>query len=213
MPNERMQLTGPQLKNKPTPYSQSLLTPKWCEFVSLCYGTLVFAFAHGNNDANSPKCTHAEALPFYSHNKVLVLLHFKNLDQYPDYDFYVKYGPEPSTLERVGPGSSAQLFRWGTTLGTACLVAVPRGKVIQEPSQFKAGPNWVQDKLSGTLQSTQFKVEDTVLTEHHNECEVSYRIRISGEDLLVEFVELRRPQKKLSRLVVPVGIALALAGL
>lgn len=162
-----------------------------------------------------PSASHADALPF-SHDKVQVLLHFENLDQYPDYDFYVKYGAGPNherlELERVGPNSFAQLFSWGrTTLGPAFLVAVPRGEPIQHPLRPKEKPNWLQDKLSGTLQSTQLKVEDSVLSEQHDECEVIFRVQISGEDLIVECVQLRRPQK-LTRIVVPVGITLASAG-
>jgi hypothetical protein len=64
-----------------------------------------------------PGASHADVLPFYSRNRVQVLLHFENLDQYPKFDFYVKYGVSPDhqflKLEQVRLNSSAQLWTWG----------------------------------------------------------------------------------------------------
>src|SRR5262245_20481993 len=83
-----------------------------------------------------PNASRADVLPFFPRDTTVVRLQFKNLDQYPDFDFYVKYGAGPDhqrfNVAKVSPNSSAQLFSWGrTTLGTASLVAVPRGEAIE----------------------------------------------------------------------------------
>lgn len=143
----------------------------------------------------------ADVLPFFPRDKVLIVLHFENLADHSDFDFYVKYGAGPKherlELEKVRVDlSSARLFSWGRTkLGSAFLIAVPSGTKMPGNWEIRENADLIAKLPPGALESSQLKIEDGLLSEQENECEVVYTIRINGEKLSAEFVEVRRPKK------------------
>src|SRR5205823_198420 len=84
---------------------------------------------------------------------------FKNLDQYPTHDFYLKYerrfGGNRTNLDKVKPGEPIHLGGRRSGLGEIFLIAVPRGQEIVMPKDNKDG--WLRTAPVGGLQSSALK--------------------------------------------------------
>src|SRR5215470_16298302 len=75
----------------------------------------------------------ADGAPSWFATELTPRLRFDNLDDYPDYSFYLAYGrtggaPTYRTLTQVEPGATVLLEGSGRRMVPVILIAVPRGK-------------------------------------------------------------------------------------
>jgi hypothetical protein len=89
-----------------------------------------------------------------------VHVRFENLDDYPDFDFYLKYGLSNGnvyrkhTLTKLASGVATRLEGEGHYLTRVYLVAVPRGKAPPAiPDLNEDDSGWHERTAPGTIQS------------------------------------------------------------
>jgi hypothetical protein len=123
---------------------------------------------------------------------------FENLDQFPEHDFYLKYG-----LSRGNPmaglrwtklesGTLTKLEGTGTRVTSVFLVALPRGTPPPPPPKGDRDA-WLHKAPAGGLQS------EPLLA--NNDLEVTYRAHIDGETLHAEFVHSANPWQRTLMLI------------
>jgi hypothetical protein len=82
---------------------------------------------------------------------------FENLSDYPDHDFYLKYGHSPGNpyaatfVTPVAAGTLTRLEGEGNRITPVILIAVPHG--APPPSAQTKDPEWLVKAEPGTLQS------------------------------------------------------------
>ncbi len=143
----------------------------------------------------------ADAMPFFSNPRTQIQVSFANLEKYPEYDFYVKFGVGEHTLSDYvkvktlqNPANCATLHAWGRgKLGPMYLVAVPRGQETPGHSELRGKLDWLITKIPGTLQSEQMLGPEGFLSEAENNYEVDYRVHIDRDVLTVVFLQARKP--------------------
>ena len=119
---------------------------------------------------------------------------FKNLDKYPDYDFYLKYGHgrgDPTGrvfLTRVQSETYTRLEGSGNRHSDIFLIAVPRGQAVALPEK---GPNreWLRAPPEGGRQSSALKGDPAGGGSLGNGYDITYQVRLEGDHLEVEWVE------------------------
>ena len=120
---------------------------------------------------------------------------FKNLDQYPNYDFYVKYqrgfpGQKEGrpNLDKVTPGTPIHLGGRRNGLSAVFLIAVPRGQAVLAPPKHE--PDWLRNAPADGLQSQALKGDgDGASLNEYSGYDITYRVRIDGDKLEVDWVE------------------------
>ncbi len=119
---------------------------------------------------------------------------FKNLGDYPNYDFYLKYergslNPHSwkAHLTRVTSGTLTRLEGNGSRHNGIFLIAVPRGQVMPV-QQKKPGPEWLKEPPEGGLQSAALR-GDPPGDDLRNGYDYTFQVRIDGDKLEVEGVE------------------------
>ncbi len=146
-----------------------------------------------------------------------IRLCFENLDEYPEYDFFLRYtltrgnpAGGPGRFTRVESGSLTRLERTGGRSTDVHLVAVRRSQPIQIPEELqnKRGIT-LGEKLPGTLQSTalQGDAAGNRLTGGFDNCEITYRVRMKGESLRAEFIESKNPGSNLALAIVGITVS------
>jgi hypothetical protein len=113
---------------------------------------------------------------------------FENLDDYPEYDFYLKYGlsrgrPLPHLLP-MRSGVMTKLEGQGDRFTGAFLLAMPRGTPAPVPADEK---DWLHTVPPGAIQSGLLRE----VSEGIGSIETTYRVRIDGNRLVVEHVGSR----------------------
>jgi hypothetical protein len=169
---------------------------------------------------------------FYPERNLHIQLCFENLDDYPEYDFYLKYGRSQRDplrklyLTRVTSGEFVRLEGEGLQLTPVYLLAVPQGKQPAQPGKHcwkghhRHAEGWLQfPKLAGALQSAPLTGPDPgnphVIGVEGSR--VVYRVAIDGDQLEATrvYVELqgKDPLLRLVVIAVGVGVSLGLASL
>lgn len=139
-----------------------------------------------------------------------IQVRFENLDEYPGYDFYVKYGRGGSLLEvsNVLPGKPVHVWnhRVAMPITSVFLMAVPRGQEVSLPPR-PAG-DWLTEVPANGMQSSPLtaSASGTLLSADFHNAEVVYRIRIDGNRL--EAVWVATHESKTGGLVC-IGVALS----
>ncbi len=126
---------------------------------------------------------------------------FENLDDYPAYDFYLKFSLGAGTpyasphLTKVNSGRPTQLQGQGNRLTEVYLLAVPHGQEVGRPPTVADGGKWLSDIPSGGLQSDSLPGDkaQTELTGEFDGFTCSYRVRIEGNNLAVTWVGAEAP--------------------
>ena len=120
---------------------------------------------------------------------------FKKLDEYPNYDFYLKYersfpgqkNGKPN-LDKVSPEMPIRLGGRRSGLSAVFLVAVPRGQAPFVPE--KHDPDWLRNAPADGLQSPALKGDaDGATLEAYSGYDITYRVRLEGNRLEVDWVE------------------------
>jgi hypothetical protein len=160
----------------------------------------------------------ADVLPAWiiRRDQLKIRIGFENLNKYPQYDFYVKFGvgsqgsPE---WARVNPENTATIFSWGRPrMGTVLLMAAPRGHEMTGHLEIRDKRDWLTKKLPGTLQSQALDGPEGPLGDEHNNWELTYRVHIDGDNLKVELVDSKPPPFRFSLGMACAGFAVS-AGL
>jgi hypothetical protein len=124
-----------------------------------------------------------------------IQVRFENLEDYPRYDFYLKYGlgtGNPSGffhLTRVHPATLTLLEGNGSRMTEVYLLAAPRGQSVSPP-QGQMDNKWLTEAPSGALRSTPLPTHSpgTTLSEGLNGYSLDYRVHIEGDHLEVTCV-------------------------
>jgi hypothetical protein len=121
-------------------------------------------------------------------------LTFQNLADYPDYDFYLKYGRSNGNprskffLTKVEPNSPTRLAGEGRHRTDIYLLAMPRGQRISVPENGQA--DWLSAVPSNGLQSTPLKgspAGDAL----GNDSAATYQVKINASQLEVKCTEAK----------------------
>lgn len=120
-----------------------------------------------------------------------IKIRFENLDQYPNYDFYLKYGlsrgrPAPH-ITKLESGTMTQLEGRGNRVTSVFLVAIAKGA---PPPKAEDKQDWLSKAPPGGLQSEALPGLD-------NGVEATYRAHIEGETLRAEFVDSTNPEQNM----------------
>src|SRR6476661_2940465 len=106
---------------------------------------------------------------------------FKNLDEFPDHDFYLKYerkfGQPARNLNKLEQGVPIHLGGRRSGIGPVVVLALPRGQDVNAPANAER------------LQSKPLKADaaGAALTQYSG-YDITYRVRIDGDELDVEWV-------------------------
>ena len=117
---------------------------------------------------------------------------FKNVGDFPDHEFYLKYerafGGARKNLHKVEPGTPMRLEGRRLGLSSIFLIAVPRGEKMAVPE--KDDKKWLNNAPPGGLQSQPLKGDaaGNPLLEF-NGYDITYRVRIDGDRLEVDCIE------------------------
>ncbi len=123
---------------------------------------------------------------------------FENLDQYPDHDFYLKYGlgrgnPQASLRwTKLASGTLTKLEGTGNRVTSIFLVALPRG-TPPPPTPKEDRNDWFSKAPPGGLQSAPLLA--------NNGDEVTYRAILDAETLRAEFVDSANPWQRTLMLI------------
>lgn len=137
--------------------------------------------------ALQPLYARGDALPGLPQGELIIHICFENLDDYPNYDFYLRYGrssrnpyADRSTLTRLSSGIPAYLRGEGARISDVYLLVVPSG---QEPIHSKAGT----DLGVGMMQSRPLEGLEpgSGITGQCNGYCLSYRVRIQDDTVHV----------------------------
>jgi hypothetical protein len=138
---------------------------------------------------------------------------FENLADYPDYDFYLKYGhgsgnPYASQfVTKVNPATTVALEGNGSRVTPVVLLAVPHGRLTPEPAGASVATSWVAKSEDGVLQSDPM--------DWSNGSVALYRVKLDQDRLQVtasgsELLPLEWAAGNIC-ITLPVGVALSLA--
>jgi hypothetical protein len=120
-----------------------------------------------------------------------IKIRFENLDEYPDHDFYLKYGlsrrnpTDGLRWTKLDSGALTQLEGPGDQKTAVFLVALPRG-TPPPPVPKENRQDWLAKAPPGGLQSA-------ALQGVGNGSEITYRAHIDGDTLSAEFVDSVNP--------------------
>lgn len=141
-------------------------------------------------------------------------VHFENLDDYSNYDFYLKFRtgrgevvawPQLKRVKTAGPTHLGR-YRW---ISNVHLLAVPRGqRVPTPPLDREYGNGWLAKIPEGALQSGPLAGDSsgTPLGEQFNGHTIRYRVDITGGRLEVSLVKDHAPMRKV-RVAAGVGLS------
>jgi hypothetical protein len=135
---------------------------------------------------------------------------FENLADYPDHDFYLKYGHGPGNpgasmfVTKVGHQTTVALEGKGPRVTPVVLLAVPHGQPVPEPSR---STEWIPKSEDGVLQSRPLNWSNGSIA--------LYRVSVEKDQLHVtangsEWLPREWVGSNLW-IVVPAGVALSLA--
>jgi len=137
---------------------------------------------------------------------------FENLDEFPGYDFYLKYGLSPGNPYALVLDKVPRETAFGVSnhrvmpITPVHLLAVPRGQEVAQPPR-PAG-DWLTEVPGNGMQSPPLTASaaETLLSADFHQAEVVYRIRIDGNRL--EAVWVATHESKTGGLVC-IGVALS----
>lgn len=117
---------------------------------------------------------------------VRAIVQFNNIDEYPDYDFYLKYrhrdkGPK---LDKVESGKEMVLAP-GYVFGEVFLIAVPRGQALVAPKE--GTQEWLLDAPDGGLQSNRLEGKEGAPLK--TGYAVAYRVQVKDGRLHIHCVD------------------------
>ena len=170
---------------------------------------LILALAAFAQDARG------DVAPFPRINNGEVRLLVENLDEFGDFDFYVRYRPlsgpgHPEQLTKIQAQTAVKLVAIRDYRFKAFLVAVPKGEVITIPKNEVAQPPLKPPPIPGTIQSEAlFSDTGGPLASGHFHCEITYRIHLADGELQAECIDASRPGLQLGLMVFG-GFAVAL---
>jgi hypothetical protein len=137
-----------------------------------------------------------------------IQVRLENLDEYPGFDFYLKYGLAPGIeLLKVPPGSPVHVWNHrGVPITPVYVLAVPRGQEVSQPSALTG--DWLTKAPTAGLQSAPLTASEsgTLLSVDIDGAEVVYRVRVEGNRL--EAVWVATHESKTGGLVC-IGVALS----
>lgn len=151
----------------------------------------------------SASIAHADLATFWPQPNIDIRVLIENLDEYPDFDFYLKYGigrGNPSASARSTKIESRVLTKLegsGTRFTGAFLAAVPHGTPKPERStdsnaqRGRAGDDWLGGAPVGGLQSR------LLISHNDNNCELTFRVKIEDGVLRAELLESKNPGQRM----------------
>ena len=138
------------------------------------------------------------------HEEIDIRVVFENLDDYPAYDFYLKYGLANGNpygawhLTRVYPAAVTVLEGEGRRLTSVHLLAVPHGQTVPAPPPPPKWPpppgNWLTDHPPDTLQAEWLPAERGVLMENDSGYLYRYTVSVGDGRLEVTCVGWKAPK-------------------
>ena len=132
---------------------------------------------------------YADVASILPRTNIDIRVRFENLDEYPNFDFYLKYELGYAMyLTKVESNKMIRLEGVGTRVSDVYLMAIPRGQVA-DPHKHREYPdkdNWLRTPQKGALQSPGFP-------EVFNGHEIDYRVQIEDNQLYVIWVKSRTP--------------------
>ncbi len=123
---------------------------------------------------------------------------FENLDQYPAYDFYLKYARstgDPAKAAqwlKLESGMMTPLQGLGGNVTSVFLVALPRG-TAPPPLPKEDREAWLRNAPAGGLQSEPIRA--------HNGLDMTFRAHIDGATLSAEHVDSVNPLERTLMLI------------
>jgi hypothetical protein len=130
---------------------------------------------------------------------VNIHLRFDNLDDYPDYDFYLKYGIAQGNpyaglrlMKLTAASTLTKLEGEGRRLTLVYLMAVPRGRAVAPPPPLSQDVSWLNAAPEGAIQS-ELRWKDDYQLDNHNGCSAFYRISLDGKQLTATWVGGEEP--------------------
>ncbi|HYV36320.1 MAG TPA: hypothetical protein VE988_11485 [Gemmataceae bacterium] len=139
----------------------------------------------------------ADVIGFWPRRDLDVRVRFENLSDYPNHDFYLKYGlgsGNPNAglhLTRIQPDSVTRLEGNGSRATELYLLAVPRGQKVEQPPTGPDNRKWLTTSSNGAaLQSWPFP---DMQLEDLNGYTLVFRVRIDQDRLEVTLVRSQAP--------------------
>jgi hypothetical protein len=143
---------------------------------------------------------HADGVSFFPESDIDIRVRIENLGDYPNYDFYLKYGISPGNpyvglhLTKVEANTLIQLEGKGRRITEVYLLAVPRGQAAVPPQASPNDDKWLRDPQAGALQSeSMYGNRSRRIGGDFNGHELDYRVRIEGNRLDVTWVKSKTP--------------------
>lgn len=164
---------------------------------------LILALAAFAQDARG------DAAPFPRVGNGEVRLFFENLNQFGDFDFYVRhrpqFGPHARTtrLTKLQNGAAFKLDQFRHRPSDVFLVAVPKGQSIVLPENDVNQNELQQQPLPGTIQTDTLNGDPSggPLPAAYFYHELTYRIRLVDGVLHAECIDASRPGLQLGLMV------------
>lgn len=147
-----------------------------------------------------------------------------NMDDYPGYEFYLKYGLGEGNpyatlhLTKLQPDSPTKLEGNGPRMTEIYLLVVPQGQPVSgPPSGSVDATRWLTEIPTGGLQSVPLsgEISETRLSESANHRVVRYRVRVEDGRVSVTWVASERGEEDALRpgqWGLPIGIGLSVVG-
>jgi hypothetical protein len=183
-------------------------------FVPLVIASIVLAIASLGGPAN------ADGVSFFPRGNYDIRLSFENLQEYPEYDFYLKYGLGKGNpvgalhLTPVAPNVLTRLEGNGWRITSVYLCAVRRGQQRPNPPEgFEEGRKWLSTCPESGLQSDALPdgVGDRKVGAQSDGCEIVYQVRVEGNHLQTTVVTNRSPWRGSSTVLLGIGLSLGVA--
>ncbi len=144
---------------------------------------------------------------------------FENLGDYPEYDFYLKYGLGPGRppalqyyLTPMVAATPIRLEGRGSSMTAVFLCAVPRGKRLPDPPDWRdTKTDWLRSPPEDGLQSEALPtgMENGMVSAHEDGHQIVYRISIEGKRLRTILVADTVPGR--SAWLAGIGLSVTLA--
>lgn len=157
-----------------------------------------------------PDQSRADFLAFGPRHRYAIAIGIENLEQYSEFDFYVHQvmGQRTWRIQRIDLRTLTRIAENGGP-GDLSLIALPRGNVMPAPEEFD------KSKPLGLIRSERLTAENNFVGKDDNGSEYRYRVRINGERITAELVDVKRPMRDSLGWLITIsvlGVCTALAG-